>query len=292
MRKILFYTLILGLLAACKQPAEPSAQDLSLQNPATASVATAESDPVLAQVGTETITKPQFDRLLDTLDAQDRQFAQTPVGARNFLQLLIREKLVLLDAKEKGLDKSELYLDDLEQKRQQLQEIYNNYAQQLLLRMWDEQNYAQGRLKVTDEEIEAYFKKYPYEMTIKQIILADAQTAETIWKELKYNKNRWKELEKRYSISPQYSHGQSFSFMPGEFIAELEVIAANSPTGSVQGFVKTPQGFHIIMKTGERRLSLKEAAPRIRAILENQKTDELIEALQNKYKVVIYEQND
>jgi len=292
MKKILFFSLILTFLTACNQPAQPPAEDLSLQTSAGTSVPAAQSDPVLAQVGTEIITKSQFDRVVDTLDAQDRQFVQTPVGARNLLQLLVREKLALLDAKEKGLDKNELYLDDLEQKRQQLQEIYNIYAQQLLLHLWDEQNQANEHLQVTDEEIEAYFKKYPYEMTIKQIVLADAQTAESVWRELKYNKNRWKELEKKHSIAPQYSHGQTFSFMPGEFISELEVIAANSPTGSVQGFVKTPQGFHIIMKTGERRLSLKEAAPRIRTILENQKTDELLETLQNKHKVVIYEQND
>ena len=80
--------------------------------------------------------------------------------------------------------------------------------------------------------------------------------------------------------------------MPGEFIPELEVIAANSSTGTVQGFVKTAQGFHIIMKTGERRLHLQEAAPRIRTILENKKKDALLETLQNKYKVIIYEQND
>ena len=80
--------------------------------------------------------------------------------------------------------------------------------------------------------------------------------------------------------------------MPGEFIADLEVIAANSPTGSVQGFVKTSQGFHIIMKTGERKLSLKEAAPRIRSVLENQKMDALLQNLQTKYKVVFYEQNN
>ena len=46
------------------------------------------------------------------------------------------------------------------------------------------------------------------------------------------------------------------------------------------------------MKTGERRLSLKDAADRIRAILENQKTDAALNALQNKYEVIIYEQTN
>ena len=46
------------------------------------------------------------------------------------------------------------------------------------------------------------------------------------------------------------------------------------------------------MKTRERRLSLKDAAPRIRTVLENQKIDAALNALQNKYKVVIYEQDE
>ena len=80
--------------------------------------------------------------------------------------------------------------------------------------------------------------------------------------------------------------------MPGEYLDNIAVIAANSPSGKPQGFFKTAQGFHIIMKTGERRLNLKTAAPRIRAILENQKTDAALNALKNKYKVVIYEQDE
>ena len=128
-------------------------------------------------------------------------------------------------------------------------------------------------------------------MTIKQLIIPDAETADAVWRELKRSKKRWKELERQYSKAPQQSYGKEISFMPGEFIAELEVIAANSATGSVQGFVKTSQGFHIIMKTGERKLKLQEATPRIRAILENQKLDAALNALKNKYKVVIYEQD-
>ena len=180
----------------------------------------------------------------------------------------------------------------MEDKRAQLEDIYKEYSDSLLGRLWEETLQEKGISSVTDEEIAAYYDKYPYEMTIKQIIIPDAQTADAVWRELKRSKSRWKELERQYSKAPEQSKGKEITFMPGEFIPELEVIAANSPTGSVQGFVKTAQGFHIIMKTREKRLSLKEAAPRIRTILENQKIDAALNALQNKYKVVIYEQDE
>lgn len=288
MKNIWIYSICLVLLAACgvKEPTETEqTQSQSNHKPGPAEV----SADTLAQVGPVSITRQQVEEQLSQLDEQDRAFATSQVGSRNFLQLLVREQLAALDAKEKQIDKSKNYLADLQAKRAELDEIYQRYADQLLIRLWDEQNREAGLLDVSEEEIKAYHKKYPYEMTIKQIILPDAQTAETIWRELRHNKNRWKELEKRYSIAPEQSRGKQVVIMPGEFIPELEVVAANSPTGSVQGFVKTSQGFHIIMKTNERRLSLKDAAPRIRQILENKKQDALLEDLQNKYEVVIYE---
>lgn len=285
MKKLLPFLIFPCLLAACGK--EPSPKEEFQIQPSQEPAA----ETVVAQVGPAAISQSAFESRLEVLDEEDRAFAATDVGRRNFINLLVREKLAALDAKDKEIDKSDVYLTALEDKREQLKEIYLDYADNLLSRLWEEYNRENGALNVTDEEIAAYYKKYPYEMTIKQLIIPDAQTADAVWRELKRNKNRWKELERQYSAAPQRSKGKTLSFMPGEFIPELEVIAANSPAGSVQGFVKTAQGFHIIMKTAERRLSLKDAAPRIRTVLENQKTDALLNALQNKYKVVIYEQN-
>ncbi len=108
---------------------------------------------------------------------------------------------------------------------------------------------------------------------------------------IKRSPSRWKELERQYSVAPEAARGKEFSVMPGEYLPEIEVIAANSPSGSVQGFIKTGQGFHIIMKTKEKRLSFKDAEPRIREILRAQKEDNVLNALKNKYEVVVYEKN-
>lgn len=286
MRKLWLLSLFCALAGACTSSSGPS-----FEEPAP-SAAPASQEAPAAQVGPVKITRQQLDDRLALLSPEDQKYAKTPSGRKNFLQLLVREKLIALDAKDKELDRSDVYLSDLEDKQQQLKEIYQDYSQQLLVHMWEEYNREKGLTRVSDEEIEAYYKKYPYEMKIRQIIIADAQTADAVWRELKRAKSRWKELERQYSDAPQESKGKEISFMPGEFIPELEVIAANSPAGSVQGFVKTAQGFHIIMKTGERRLSLKDAAPRIRTILENHKTDAALNALQNKYKVMIYEQDE
>jgi hypothetical protein len=51
----------------------------------------------------------------------------------------------------------------------------------------------------------------------------------------------------------------------------------------MQGFIKTPFGFHIIMKTQEESLSYNNAKDRIKSILEKQKTDAYLQALKDKY---------
>ncbi len=284
MKKFLFVFFALSLLTACKKSQAPDIEaDLE-----TAPV----KDIIVAEVGPVQISQRQLEERLAVLPTEDQEYAKTPVGRKNFIHVLAREQLIALDAKEENLDKEDFYLTALEDKREQLKEIYFSFSSDLLNRMWEEHMREKGIISVSEEEIAQYYDKYPYEMTIKQIIIPDAETADAVWRELKRSKIRWKELDRQYSKAPEESKGKEISFMPGEFIPELEVIAANSSTGSVQGFVKTTQGFHIIMKTGERRLKLKDAAPRIRTILENQKIDAALNALQNKYKVVIYEQDE
>ncbi len=243
-----------------------------------------------ARVGKETITEQDVASRLALLSDEDREFAQTPIGRQNLLQIITREKLVAAAAKDEKLDESDVYLSIMDDKRRQLEDIYNEFAAQTLEQLWYDELKEKGETAVSDEEISAYYKKYPYEMTIKQIIIDNAQTADQVLRALKSSPRRWKELERQYSVAPESL--RQITVMPGEYLPDIEVIAANSPTGSVQGFFKTAQGFHIIMKTSDKRLSRKDAEPRIRQVLEDRKLDKVLDSLKNKYEVVIYEKSE
>ena len=271
----IFYLLVLAVCGCQKQAAEPTA-----------------APEVAVRVGDNAVTQNDVDARMRLLSEEDRKFAQTPIGRRNLLNIIAREKLIALAAQDDKIDQSDIYLSLLEDKRRQLKEIYDEYAAQMLEQLWYDKLKENGRLEVSDEEISEYYKKYPYEMTVRQIILDNAQTADQVLRTLKSSPSRWKEMARQYSVAPEIIRSDKFSFMPGEFIPELEVIAATSANGSVQGFIKTPQGFHIIMKTGEKRLPRKEAEPRIRAVLENKKLDDVLDSLQHKYEVVIYDKNE
>ncbi len=243
-----------------------------------------------ARVGKETITEQDVASRLALLSDDDREFAQTPIGRQNLLQIITREKLIAAAAKDEKLDESDVYLSIMEDKRRQLEDIYNEFAAQTLEQLWYDELKEKGETAVSDEEISAYYKKYPYEMTIKQIIIDNAQTADQVLRALKSSPRRWKELERQYSVAPESL--RQITVMPGEYLPDIEVIAANSPMGSVQGFFKTAQGFHIIMKTSDKRLSRKDAEPRIRQVLEDRKLDKVLDSLKNKYEVVIYEKSE
>lgn len=247
---------------------------------------------VAVRIGNVTVSQEDVEARLHLLSAEDRKFAQTPIGRTNLLNIIAREKLIAQAAQDDKIDQSDVYLTLMKDKRAQLDEIYKEYAAQTLEQMWYDKLKENGQLEVTDKEIADYYKKYPYEMTVRQIILDNAQTADQVLRTLKASPSKWNTMAKQYSVAPEVIRSSKFSFMPGEFIPALEVIAATSANGSVQGFIKTPQGFHIIMKTGEKRLSRKEAEPRIRTVLENKKLDAVLEALQNKYEVVIYDKNE
>lgn len=274
MKKLLVILIPILCFTACEKPAQTDAPE-----------------DVVAQVGPLFITQQEFDAKTLEMDKDDQDFVKTPIGRGNFINLLVREKLALLSAKDSKIEQSDLYQTSLDQKRQQLDEIYQQYADDLLLQMWHNALKEQGLLNIADEEIAAYHKKYPYEMTVKQIIIGNAQTADQVFRALRGAPSRWNELEAQYSAAPEQIRKKEITFMPGEYLPEIETVAANSPTGSVQGFIKTAQGFHIIMKTREKRLSLKDASSRIRTILENQKIDAVLNGLQNKYEVVIYAKN-
>ncbi len=248
------------------------------------------ADETAARVGKETITESDVMARMALLSPEDREFAKTPVGRQNLLQIITREKLIAAAAKDEQLNQSDVYLSMMEDKRAQLAEIYQQFGEQTLEQLWYDELKEKGETAVTEEEIEAYYTKYPYEMTIRQIIIDNAQTADQVLRALKASPRRWDELERQYSVAPQSL--RKLSFMPGEYLSDIEVIAANSPTGSVQGFFKTSQGFHIIMKTSEKRLSRKDAEPRIQKVLENKKLDHVLDSLKNKYEVVIYEKSE
>lgn len=245
---------------------------------------------VLAKVGGENITQEDFDKKAQNLDEDFSSFIKTPVGRDNFLDLIISEKLFLKEAQSEGFDKEEDYQKQVADLQEQLKESLAAAKEFMLMNMLSEKLEKEGVTSVSEEEIKAYYKKYPYQISLLQILVADPQLAADLTKQLKgASQARFLEAVKRFSIDPvtKDNGGRLEPFIPGEYISEIEIAAANTPVMQVQGFFKTAHGFHIIMKTGEEALSYPKAKDRIKQILEKQKQDAYLNSLKQKYGVEV-----
>ena len=250
MRKLLFFCLLLSL-GACLKQEMPQEQNLPLE------------DNALAKVAGYIITQEEFDKKAEFLDPSFQKYIQTPQGRENFLNYLISERLLLQDAQFKNLQNDPEYEQEIADIIKLQEENLQRSKEILLRKKLMEELYSQGIIYVSEEEIKAYYKKYPYEIKILQILLNDAQEAAQVMNAVKNTKtqNSFKEAVAKFSKDPlaKQNKGALEPFIPGEYLPEIEVPAANSSVGQVQGFIQTPLGFHIIMKVGEDKLSYDKA---------------------------------
>lgn len=247
--------------------------------------------PVLAQISGEAITEADFNAQAAELDDSFKKFLQTDIGKENFLNYLINEKLMLKAAKDAGLEQNPDYIkeiQDIETEQKIRLEKAKAYA---LNRLLLQKLYEDGTIAVSEEEIKAYHKKYPYQIYLLEILLTDPKEAADVTRAIRNSKTKqtFEDAVKKFSKDPvsKKNKGALEPFIPGEYLPQIEVAAANTPTYQVQGFIKTPRGFHIIMKTGEERLTYNQAKERIRQILEKQKMDAYLNSLKSKYRVEV-----
>ena len=245
----------------------------------------------LAKVAGYLITQEEFDEKAELLDPAFKKYVSTPQGKQNFLNYLISERLLQQEALFKNLQNDPEYQNEIETIIKQQEEHLKKSKEFLLRKTLLDKLYNDGVLYVSEDEVKAYYKKYPYEIQILQIILNDPQEAAQVMNYVKGTKtqNSFKEAVMKFSKDPlaKQNKGSLPPFIPGEYLSEIEVPAANSSNGQVQGFIQTPLGFHIIMKVGENRLTYDKAKERIQTILEKQKLDDYLNSLREKYGVEV-----
>lgn len=284
MKKTLILTTIIFTLAACAQKPQNAPQE---EQPLL-------TDGVLAYVNNQPITQEDFDKATNNLNDNFKSFVKTKSGRANFLSFLISEKLFLEDAKTRKIDLTPEYQAEISALEEAQKEALKTAKQFALKNHLMAALVKDGTLKVTEDEIEEYYKKYPYEITIRQFIISDSQKAANVMKEMRNVRtvSRFADFARQYSDEPlsRKSGGEMYPFIPGEYLPQIEVPAATSKLMEVQGFFTTAQGNHIIMKTAEKRLSYKEAKDRIKSILENQKLDNYLNSLNKKYNIVIIQE--
>jgi len=246
----------------------------------------------IARVGKTFITQAEFDSKLNDVNPDFRSYALSRNGKKQFLEILIREKLALIAAANSNTAKSQEYVRNVDQREKEMQESLKAYKDYLLTKIWVEQLKKDGTLGVTEDDVRQYYKKYPYEVSISHILVGSAQEGEDVLKSLRNGKN-FAALAKEKSLdaATASSGGQVPPFIIGQFLPELEAAAAGMRSGETQGVFKSKFGYHIIKKHGENDVPLENVRERIRLVLEKTKFDSYINSLQDKYKVEVLDAN-
>lgn len=247
----------------------------------------------IAKVGGDYIDLNYYSEKQNGIPPQYKIYLETKQGKKQFLDILIKEKLSLKDAQKLGITKDKKYKKQISEIRQNLESDFKQYKQHLTTKLWLEKLKENGVLTVTESQIKDYHKNFPYEITIRHIMIDDPEKAEEILKQAK-RKADFGSLARQYSRDPETKDkgGLALPFIMGElFMSELEDAAYGMKTGEIQGVFKTKFGYHIIKKYGEKKLAFKDAKDRVSKILMKRKLDEYIENLRKKYKVEVSDED-
>ncbi len=252
-----------------------------------------DKDPVLARIGKLKITQSEYQRKLAEVSQGYQDYVLTPSGRRQFLDVLIREKLVLAAAQSSEVPRSAAYRARLEQLRRDEEERVREGSESLLTSMWIDGLRRSGVLKVTPEEARAYIAKHPTEVEIRHVLLATPEKAEAVAKRLRAGANFAKVAKEDSLDATTAAQGGRFPpLLYGEVIPELEEVVFRMRVGEIGGPLKSKFGYHVIRKDGERKLDASdpETLDRVERLLEKQKLDAYLQSMQEKFPVEVVDE--
>lgn len=255
--------------------------------------------PVVAQVGTYKITLDDLKARLQDAPAAYQQYVASEDGRRQFLNLLIREKVLLSEAKSLGIPQEPSYKAALEKFRAEWTRRLKDYEETLQVES-TLRRLRTKELAATDADVEKYYNEHlgeyqkPLEVSVSHILVNTPQEAETALARLKAG-DPFEKVARAMSKDPATAvrGGKLTPFRRGALVPEFEEAAFRLKVGETSGIVKTQFGFHIIRKLAEKRLApqaLADVREEIRAKLERDKFNQWVTAKQSALGVKVNEQ--
>jgi peptidyl-prolyl cis-trans isomerase C len=238
--------------------------------------------PSVARVGGVDITLDDLKSRLAETPSAYQQYVASAEGRRQFVNLMIREKILLIEARKAGLQHDDTYRKALDQFKVQWKQRLKDYAESLLVESYLRR--LRGRdLAVPDADVKRYYDDHaadyarPVELQASHILVNTPEEAEQALARVK-NGEPFEKVAREMSKDPATAaHGGRLTpFRRGTLVPEFEDAAFSLQNGQLSGVVKTQFGYHIIKKTGQTVLppqSFEDAKEEIRARLERDKFD-------------------
>jgi len=200
----------------------------------------AQKDSVLATVGSEKITKSEFEARISQFPKELQEEAKKKENVEKILDQMIDEKLLISDAKSKKIDKRATFKQQISDAQTQL--LLNTYIQENI----------DPKVQVTEAEVRQYFDQNPNQFKEEEYRNADhilVKTEDEAKKLLEKAKagDDFAKLAKENSIDPsaQNNNGALGWFIKGQMVPEFEQKVFGMTKGEL-GIVKSQFGVHVI----------------------------------------------
>ncbi|MBI4346507.1 MAG: peptidylprolyl isomerase [Elusimicrobia bacterium] len=244
-------------------------------------------EPVVAKVGGLTITESEFRSKLADVAPDYQNYVLTPNGRRQFLDVLIREKLILAAATDSGVQRSNEFKTEWTRIMDEDERALRQAREKLMIQLWREELRQKGVLRVPDEEVRDKHARFPKEMFVRHILFGSAEDAEAALKKLRGGASFAVLAKDSLDADTAADGGKMRPALHGEIIPELEDVVFRGKVGELVGPVRSKFGYHILKKEAEKPTKLEDVQDRIRIILEKQKLDQHLQSLQARFPVEV-----
>jgi peptidyl-prolyl cis-trans isomerase C len=279
LRYILFFCLLLTLLAACSKKKE-------------------NASPVLLRVDGREVTLEQFRKEFTSSQPAEQKLSEEERKQmeRAFLAQLIDRELALSEADRLGIvittseleaaiaeTRSEYPQGSFETALRERNTNLKEWSEALRRNLLMEKIIAQtvyDKISVSDEEIQTYFEQNrtefdrPDQVRARQIVVADEEEGKKVLGLLRQGEP-FAEIARKYSMSPDAEEGGDLGFFGrGEMPAEFDAVVFKLTPGRLSDLIKSEYGYHVFLVEEKReahQLSPEEARPAILQHLTNVK---------------------
>lgn len=262
-------------------------------------LACGKKDPVLARVGTISVTTSDFKKEMEGVPFSSQSYLRSPSGRKELLELLVRRKMILVEAESERPDaETKQLLEDLDKQYKEQKKLLREKRREERDRIRIGQHLKhlkEGPLKVTDDEIHGFWEKGK-EVRAAHILVSQRPLAEDLLKKIASGE-KFELLAKTFSedTASAAKGGDAGFLLPGSLVPEFENALFKMKKGEISGVVTSPYGFHIIRRGEERPLS---ASPlddplktRLRRALESQKMQTWFEKIRQHHTVKVNNEN-
>lgn len=244
-------------------------------------------ETILSSFNGQTITLGEFNQLWDQIPENSK----LQLTKRNVLDQIISEKLLIQEAKNRGLEQDKDVLEQIKKTTEQI--LVQSLIEKEII----------GKVKVDDKEALTYYEENKDNFITKEqvylynILVETEEVAQDILEKLKAGGD-FIEIAKEKSTGPSAAQGGDLGYVSkGDLIPEIENVVFALEIGNISDIIKSEYGFHILKVTDKKPEVLKtfeevkeEIVQTLLPTKQKEAFDNLLEELKSQVTIEINEE--